>query len=141
MTRFEEEIESVLGQFCYAFGAGAERVRVHRETIEALQARYRPYLTKNLQTDMGRRAWADAKYHLLECVSAMGRYAASLALSGGHMTIRPEHFTVAAHRFEDAVHRSETRMIRSGIWCPGGASTNRAHLLQPQTELLSTAGA
>lgn len=138
MTPLEQEIESILGQFCYAFGAGAERLRVHRAAIEALQARYRPYLTANLQTDIGRRTWGDAKYHLLDCLTAMGRYAASLALQGGHITIQPEHFAVAAKRFEAGVHRTRSRKIKAGIWCPPNrASVERPHVLQPETELLS----
>ena len=140
MTAFEEEVETIVGQFCYAFGAGAERVRVSRETIEVLQTRYRPYLTTNLQTDIGRRAWADAKYHLLECLTTMGRYAASLALQGGHMTIQPEHFAVAAKRFETGVHRSRRRKIKAGIWCPNGASVEGTSVLQPQSEFLGGGG-
>ena len=93
MTQFEEEIESLVGQFCYAFGAGAGRLRVQRETIATLQARYRPYLQANLRTEAGHRAWADAKFHLLEYVTAMGRYAASLALQAalsGRLADDPE---------------------------------------------------
>jgi hypothetical protein len=134
MTQFEEEIESVVGQFCYAFGAGAGRLRIHRETIGALQSRYRPYLQANMATDAGIKAWADAKFHLLEYVTAMGRYAASLALQAGEMTILPEHFDVAAKRFEIAAHRTRTRAIKAGPWCPGSQSSDRPHLLEPQIE-------
>ncbi len=135
MTQFEEDVETLLGQFCYAFGAGAGGVRVHRQTIGTLQARYRPYLTANLSTADGRESWSTAKYHLLYYVSMMGRYAASLALESGDMSIRPEHFTIAADRFEAAAHRTRTRAIRAGRWCPGGPSSDRPGTPQPEGEL------
>ncbi len=135
MTEFEEDVESLLGQFCYAFGAGAGGVRVHRETIRALQARYRPYLTVNLSTAEGRESWSSAKYHLLDYLSMMGRYGASLALESGDMSIGPEHFTIAADRFEAAAHRTRTRALRAGRWCPGGHSSDRPGTPQPESEL------
>ena len=135
MTEYELEIESIVGQFCYAFGAGAGRLRVDRETISCLQARYRPYLSRNLERETGRRAWADAKHHLLEYLNAMGRYAASLALQGGDMTILPGHFEAAANRFEDAAHRNRGQAIKAGQWCPGGRLHDRPRLLEPQAEL------
>ena len=135
MTQFETNVESIVGQFCYAFGAGAGRLRVQRETIETLQARYRPYLRANLQSDGGRKAWGDAKIHLLEYVTAMGRYAASLALQSGEMTILPEHFEVAAKRFEHAAHRTRTRAIKAGPWCPASRSADGPRRIQPQPEL------
>lgn len=141
MTEFEIEIESLIGQFCYAFGAGAGRLRVHRETIAALQGRYRPYLLANLQAEAGRKAWGDAKFHLLEYVTAMGRYAASMALQAGDMTILPEHFEVAAKRFEIAAHRTRTRAIKAGPWCPpGDPSPDRLHVVEPHAELERGAG-
>ena len=141
MTQFEIDIEGIVGQFCYAFGTGAGHLRVQHRTIEVLQARYRPYLQANLATEGGRRAWGDAKFHLLEYVSAMGRYAAALALQGGEMTILPEHFEVAAKRFEAAAHRTRTRAIKAGPWCPGSQSEDRPGLIQPQAELERSAGA
>lgn len=140
MTRIEQEVESLVGQFCYAFGAGAQRLRVHRDTIQALQSRYRPYLAVNLQTESGQRAWQDAKYHLLDYLTAMGAYAADLALEGGDMTILPEHFETAAKRFEAAAHRTRSRMIKAGPWCPGTASSDRTPTPEPKAELLSACG-
>jgi hypothetical protein len=137
MTEYELEIESILGQFCYAFGAGAGRLRIDRETIRCLQARYRPYLLRNLERETGRRAWADARHHLLEYLAAMGRYAASLALQGGEMTILPAHFDAAANRFEGAAHRSRKHVIKAGPWCPGSRLPEGAHLLEPEAELQS----
>jgi hypothetical protein len=141
MTQFEQDVESVVGQFCYAFGAGAGRLRIHRETIGTLQTRYRPYLQANLGTEAGHKAWGEAKFHLLEYVTAMGRYAASLALQAGEMTILPEHFEVAAKRFEVAAHRTRTRAIKAGPWCPGSPSTDRLRVVQPQAELDRGTGA
>lgn len=134
MTDFEVEVESLVGQFCYAFGAGTGRLRVDSDTIKCLQARYRPYLDANLRTESGRRGWAEAKYHLLDYLTAMGRYAASLALQAGEMTILKDHFEVAARRFEAAAHRSRSRVFRAGPWCPGGASEDRPGLTQPEGE-------
>jgi hypothetical protein len=135
MTQFEIDVEGIVGQFCFAFGAGAGPLRIQRQTIETLQARYRPYLLANLETESGRRAWSDAKFHLLEYVTAMGRYAASLALQAGEMTILPEHFEVAAKRFEHAAHRTRTRAIKAGPWCPGSRSTDGPRPVQPETQL------
>ena len=134
MTQFELDVEGIVGQFCFAFGAGAGPLRIQRDTIETLQARYRPYLQTNLRSDAGRLAWADAKVHLLEYVTAMGRYAASLALQAGEMTILPEHFEVAAKRFEHAAHRTRTRTIKAGPWCPGSRSADRPRTTQPEAE-------
>ena len=134
MKNFCEDVESLIGQFCFAFGAGAGRVRVHRETIRQLQARYRPYLSANMETAEGRDSWSTAKYHLLDYVTAMGRYAACLALEGGDMTILPEHFELAAHRFEAAAHRTRSRALNAGRWCPGGQSTDGPSVPQPQPE-------
>ena len=138
MTAYEEEIEGVVGQFCYAFGAGAQQLRVHSDTIQVLQARYRPYLQTNLQTETGLRAWGDAKYHLLGYVTAMGRYAASLALQAGTMTILPEHFETAAKRFEAAAHRNRRRAIKAGPWCPPSRDLlDRPRLVEPEAEFPS----
>ena len=120
MTELREEVESVIGQFCFAFGSGAGKVRVHRDTIRALQRRYRPYLAANLAAEGGEGDWHRAKYHLLEYVNAMGRYAAALALEGGDTSILPEHFELAAQRFEAAAHRTRDRALKAGKWCPGG---------------------
>lgn len=136
MTQFELEVESVLGQFCFAFGAGAERTRVGHDTIRALQSRYRGYIAANFRTDDGARAWQHAKYHVLHYVNAMGAYAAALASQSGDATIGPEHFEVAARRFEAAAHRTQPRALRAGQWCPGGES-ERASSLEPKTEFLS----
>jgi hypothetical protein len=139
MTEFHQYIESVLGQFCYAFGAGAGRLRVESAAIKALQARYRPYLTANLETAEGRHGWQQSKYHLLDYVTAMGRYAASLALEAGDATILAEHFETAAHRFEAAAHRTKVRALTAGMWCPGGPwpSPDRPGSPQPEAKFRS----
>ncbi len=130
-----EEIESVLGQFCYAFGAGAGHVRVHSAAIRTLQRRYRPYLTANLGSAEGRAEWQRAKHHLLDYVASMGRYSASLALEGGDMTILAEHVDTAAERFEAAAHRTKARALKAGIWCPWGHRSDGGRSAQPQAEL------
>jgi hypothetical protein len=135
MVDLHEDVESVLGQFCYAFGAGAGGVRVHRATIVALQRRYRPYLTANLATADGRESWRSAKYHLLDYLTIMGKYSATIALESGDMTILPDHFTRAAERFEEAAHRTRTRALQAGKWCPGAPSPDRPGPLQPEGEL------
>lgn len=132
---FHEEIESILGQFCYAFGAGAGHVRVHSAAIRTLQRRYRPYLTANLRSNEGRAEWQRAKHHLLDYVASMGRYSAALALECGDMTILAEHVETAAERFEAAAHRTRTRALKAGIWCPGGHRSDGSRSPQPQTEL------
>lgn len=137
MTERQEHIESLLGQFCYAFGAGANGVRIHSDTIRELQARYRPYLTANLDTEKGKEDWDKAKYHLLDYVRSMGRYAAALALDSGDMTILPEHFHTAAQRFESAAHRTRRRALQAGRWCPGGGPSDQRGVPQPQGELRS----
>ena len=135
MTEFEQDVESVLGQFCFAFGAGAANARIAHRTVRALQSRYRPYISANFRTDDGRQAWRSAKYHLMHYFNAMGAYAAGLASQSGEMTIEPEHFDVAAKRFEAAAHRTKTRALNAGIWCPAGAS-DRPRPLEPQAEFV-----
>ena len=135
MGELQEEVDSVLGQFCYAFGAGAGGIRVHRATIVTLQRRYRPYLTANLASADGRESWRSAKYHLLDYLTIMGKYAAALALESGDMTIQPAHFDLAAERFEAAAHRTRTRALQAGKWCPGAPSPDRPGPLQPEGEL------
>jgi hypothetical protein len=135
MRDLHEDVENVLGQFCYAFGAGAGGMRVHRETIGVLQQRYRPYLAANLASEDGRQSWKTAKYHLLDYLSIMGKYAAALALESGDMTILPEHVEAAAQRFEVAAHRTRPRALEAGKWCPGGPSPDRPGPPQPEGEL------
>ena len=135
MTEFEQEVESVLGQFCFAFGAGAAKTRIAHSTIRLLQARYRPYISANFRTEAGIDAWKSAKYHLLHYLNVMGTYAAALASQSGDMTIEPEHFEVAAKRFEAAAHRTKARALKAGQWCPAGDSDGRRPL-EPKPEFV-----
>jgi len=133
MTEFEREVESVLGQFCFAFGAGASNTRISHRTIRVLQERYRPYISANFGTEAGVMAWRTAKYHLMHYLTVMGTYAAALAAQSGDMTIEPEHFEVAAKRFEAAAHRTKSRALKAGPWCPAGDSDG-PRPLEPQPE-------
>jgi hypothetical protein len=133
MTEFEQEVESVLGQFCFAFGCGATNARVSHRTIRALQSRYRPYVSANFRTEAGIVAWRTARYHLMHYLTVMGSYAAALASQSGDMTIEPEHFEVAARRFEAAAHRTKDRALTAGPWCPAGDSDG-PRPLEPQPE-------
>jgi len=107
------DVEDILGQFCYAFGAGASPVRVRRTTIRALRERYRGFIERAQGRDPG--AWDREGAQVLYYMEIEGRLAAQLVVPQGRHAIDPRDFVKAATQVEAAADP-----ITAGQWCTTG---------------------
>lgn len=110
----QSRCEDILGQFCFALGQGAGTMRIQRDAICALRARYRDPVTDSLDR------WSTLAPNVLSFVTQVGRVAALQATQDGRTAISAADFTYARQLVESQVHRSgeRTHGIFAGPICP-----------------------
>lgn len=106
--------DDILGQFCYALGQGAGPIRVQRDAIGALRARYAQPVAAALER------WPALAPNILSFVGQIGRVAALQTTQQGRTAISAADFTYARQLVESRVHRSgeQTYGIFAGVICP-----------------------
>lgn len=117
MTRHEtiqSATDDILGQFCYALGQGAGAIRIQREAIAALRARYAQPVAAALDR------WSAMAPNILSFVTQVGRVAALQATQQGRTAISADDFMYARQLVESRVHGAgeRTHGIFAGIFCP-----------------------
>lgn len=106
--------EDILGQFYYALGQGAGTMRVQREAMAALRARYSGPIAATLEQ------WPSLAPNVLSFVTQVGRLAALQATHHGRTAISAADFTYARQLVESQVHRSGelAHGLFAGPLCP-----------------------
>jgi hypothetical protein len=113
-TAAEDDHESILGQFIYAFGQGAGTVRVSRPAIAALRSRYLGPVRASACT------WETTAAYVLPLLAQVGRLAALFATQAGRCAIAEADFTRARRLIESRTHEhAETSgQLMAGPFCP-----------------------
>lgn len=105
--------EDILGQFYFAFGQGAGAMRVQREAISALRARYYGPIQTVVTT------WDQIGSSVLSLLAQVGRLAALLATQAGRTSISSADFMQARQMVEATVHQKhEAAGLMAGPVCP-----------------------
>jgi hypothetical protein len=108
-----DDVESILGQFIYAFAQGAGHVRVCRKAIAALRARYQGPIQAS--SDL----WEGRAPYVLPLLAQVGRLAALLATQGGRAAIAESDFTEARRLVEFRTHENGGgSQLIAGPICP-----------------------
>jgi hypothetical protein len=110
-TEENQEAESILGQFYCAFAQGAGTMRIRRDAIVALRARYLGPI--HAQTT----AWRGLASSVLPLLAQVGRLAALMATQEGQTAIAESAFTRARRIVEAGAHGSSGLLI-AGPMCP-----------------------
>jgi hypothetical protein len=99
----------ILGQYYFAFGQGANSMRVSRRVTRALRDRYWEFIKPG--------EWdKDIAAYVLDLFRAIGRLAAQSATEEGVPTIRESDFNRAAETVEDEAEAT-TRSSTLGKYC------------------------
>jgi hypothetical protein len=106
--------DDILGQFCYALGQGAGAIRIQRDAIAALRARYAQPIAAALDR------WPALAPNILSFVTQVGRVAALQTTQQGRTAISADDFMYARQLVESRVHGAgeRTHGIFAGILCP-----------------------
>ena len=113
------EAESILGQFYCAFAQGAGTMRIRRDAIVALRARY----LGPIQTQT--TSWRGLASSVLPLLAQVGRLAALMATQEGRTAIAESEFTRARQIVEAGAHGSSGLLIAGPMCPPLAEETNR----------------
>lgn len=107
----QDDVDDILGAYCYALGAGAGGLWIKGEAIRAFREYFRPAVSTILEREAWGRQWDAAKTHVLEYVRAIGRTAAQRTIARGAISIDRDVM-------KSAINEVRAKVPLAGDWCP-----------------------
>jgi histone H3/H4 len=112
-------VETIMGQYIFAAGAGANGQWIRREAIQLLRNHYLPSIQKAVSQ---KREWGQDAVWILHYLNVIGRYAAQKATDDGRDSISAQDLkqaiaSVEANYRADATGGPDVDPTGEGVWC------------------------